>query len=62
MMPNFVIPGQLQETLNEDRALAWLVNTAISEFGIWLERNNVKSKKVRKIRTMLTNSKKNSET
>ncbi len=41
-MSQSFIPPQLEETLNEDRALAGLVNTAISEFGVWLERNDVK--------------------
>lgn len=41
-MSQFAIPASLQEVLNENRALAGLVDTSISEFGAWLGRNNTK--------------------
>ncbi|MFT3891307.1 MAG: hypothetical protein QM730_06705 [Anaerolineales bacterium] len=38
-MNNFVIPIELKEKLDENRAYAALVDRTISDFGIWLGRN-----------------------
>ena len=36
------IPVEFKKKLDENNALLGLVNLSISEFGPWLERNNVK--------------------